>query len=109
SHEVQHETIVHYPPPSSSRDYHVPPAPPPPLPPRSNDSGDISSHPRPAALAAGIPTPANKLLSSNNTPTKQLNDLSDAVFAYVNKTYPGANQHLLNPGQVSNFYKLIGF
>src|SRR5437899_2442192 len=84
SHEVQHETIVHYPPTSISRDYHAPPAPPPPLPP----------HPRPIPLAAGIPTAASKLLSSNNTPTKRLKDISDAVFAYVNNTHPSPNQHL---------------
>ncbi|KAG0637639.1 hypothetical protein HOY80DRAFT_248379 [Tuber brumale] len=107
SHEVQHETLVLYPPTSISRDYHVPPAPPPPLPPRTNNSiGETGPHPRPAPPAARIPTAASKLLSSNNTPTRRLIDLSDAVFAYVSRTYPGANQHLLNPGQISNFYEL---
>ncbi|CAZ83237.1 unnamed protein product [Tuber melanosporum] len=109
SHEVQHETLILYPPTSISRDYHVPPAPPPPLPPRSgNNIGETSPHPCPAPLAARIPTAASKLLSSNNTPTRRLKDLSDAVFAHVSRTYPGANQHLLNPGQISNFYELTG-
>ncbi|PWW73735.1 hypothetical protein C7212DRAFT_353677 [Tuber magnatum] len=110
SHEVQHETLVLYPPTGISRDYHVPPAPPPPLPPRSNDGGETSprSRPRPALLPTRTAAAASKLLSTNNTPTKRLKELSDAVFAHINRTYPSANQNLLNPSQVSNFYELIG-
>ncbi|RPA94911.1 hypothetical protein L873DRAFT_1699901 [Choiromyces venosus 120613-1] len=112
SHEVQHETLVLYPPTSISQDpYHVPPAPPPPLPPRSNSSSnneEINPRQLPPPLSTRILSTTGKLLSSNNTPTKRLTDISDAVFAYLNKTYPTANQHLLNPGHVANFYELMG-
>ena len=48
------------------------------------------------------------LPGSNNTPTKRLKEFSDTVLAHVSKTYPSANQHLLNPSQLSNFHELIG-